>query len=96
MDAEGAYGARAYRATHSSMLLHACGMITCGESLAPGQPMECPSENVAIRRVEALSRVTGNIGAVAFKRTGYPSTGDFKPAEIIKTFGEVPDDLSEL
>ena len=66
------------------------------ESLAPGQPMECPSENVAIRRAEALSRVTGNIGAVAFKRTGYPSTGDFKPAEIIKTFGEVPDDLSEL
>ena len=31
----------------------------------------------------------------AVKRTGYPSTV-FKPAEIIKTFGEVPDDLSEL
>ncbi len=30
-------------------------------------------------------------GAVAFSRTGDPSTGYFSDAEIIRTFGTVPD-----
>ncbi len=66
------------------------------ESLAPGQPAECQSEYAAIRRAEGLSRTSGNVGAIAFKRTGDPSTGDFSDAVILKKFGDVPDDLSEL
>jgi hypothetical protein len=35
-------------------------------------------------------------GAVAFRRTGDPSTGDFSNAKVIRKFGDVPDDLSAL
>lgn len=34
--------------------------------------------------------------AVAFSRTGDPATGDFRDAQVIKKFGDVPDDLSTL
>jgi len=47
-------------------------------------------------RTEALSGKPGYVGAVAFSRTGDPATGDFGDAEIIKKFGDVPDDLSTL
>jgi hypothetical protein len=38
----------------------------------------------------------GHLGAVAFSRTGDPATGDFSDAKVIRKFGDVPDDLSEL
>jgi len=47
-------------------------------------------------RAEALSRKEGNVGAVAFSRTGDPPTGDFRDAKVIKKFGDVPEDLSTL
>jgi hypothetical protein len=47
-------------------------------------------------RAEALSRKPGVIGAVAFSRTGDPATGDFGDAQVIRKFGDVPDDLSSL
>ncbi|MET4449174.1 hypothetical protein ABIB75_007486 [Bradyrhizobium sp. GM2.2] len=47
-------------------------------------------------RAEALSRKPGILGAVAFSRTGDPSSGDFGDATVIRKFGEVPDDLSAL
>jgi hypothetical protein len=34
-----------------------------------------------------------NAGAVAFSRTGSPELGEFGDAVILKTFGDVPDDL---
>lgn len=33
---------------------------------------------------------------LAFSRTGDPATGEFRDAKVIKTFGEVPNDLSSL
>jgi hypothetical protein len=47
-------------------------------------------------RAEALSGKEGHVGAVAFRRTGDPVTGDFSDAKVIKQFGDVPDDLSSL
>jgi hypothetical protein len=47
-------------------------------------------------RAEALSRKDGHLGAVAFSRTGDPATGDFSDANVIRKFGNVPDDLSAL
>jgi hypothetical protein len=47
-------------------------------------------------RAEALSRKQGHVGAVAFSRTGDPATGVFSDAEVIRKFGDVPDDLSAL
>jgi hypothetical protein len=47
-------------------------------------------------RAEALSRREGHVGAVAFSRTGDPATGDFNDAQIIRRFGNVPDNLTDL
>jgi hypothetical protein len=40
--------------------------------------------------------MTGSIGAVAFSRTGDPMIGEFGDAKLLRTFGNVPDDLSGL
>jgi hypothetical protein len=55
---------------------------------------ECQTARAAIARAEVLARTKG--GAVAFLRTGDPQLGEFDPAEVLATFGEVPADLSEL
>jgi hypothetical protein len=47
-------------------------------------------------KAEALSRKPGHVGAVAFSRSGDPTTGDFGDAQVIRKFGSVPDDLSAL
>jgi hypothetical protein len=64
--------------------------------IAPGQAEECPNAPSAIRRAEALSRNEPNIGALAFRRSGDPNLGSYGDATILKTFGEVPDNLDEL
>ena len=65
-------------------------------SLIPGAAEECQSPTTALRRAEILSRAAGHIGAVAFSRSGDPMAGDFSDAKLLKKFGDVPDDLSEL
>ena len=42
------------------------------------------------------SRDAENAGALAFKRTGDPSMGNFGDATVLKTFGQVPENLDEL
>ena len=66
------------------------------DGIAPGEAMECPSANAAVMRAEALSRKPGHAGALAFSRSGGPATGEFGDAKVIRRFGDVPDDLSEL
>jgi hypothetical protein len=55
-----------------------------------------PNENAAIRKAEAMSRKPPNVGALAFKRTGDPSLGNYGDATVLKTYGEVPKNLDEL
>jgi hypothetical protein len=55
---------------------------------------ECLNPNAAVIRVDALSRETKALGAVAFRRTGDAVTGSFRDAETIRKFGDVPVDLS--
>jgi hypothetical protein len=43
-----------------------------------------------------MARTKGNIGAVAFSRTGDPGSGEFADAVVLKLLGAVPDDLSAL
>lgn len=64
--------------------------------MAAGEPVECFNPVAVVMRAEALSRKEGPIGAVAFSRTGDPATGDFGDAEVLKKFGNVPDDLGTL
>ena len=66
------------------------------DGVTPGEAQECQSESVAIRRAEAMSRNPAHVGAVAFKRSGDPHVGEFSDAVVLKKFGKVPDDLSEL
>ena len=62
--------------------------------LAPGQAVECPHADAAIRRAHAMSRDPVNVGAVAFSRRGDAELGEFEDAVVLKTFGQVPDDLT--
>jgi hypothetical protein len=43
-----------------------------------------------------LSHGAGNIGAVAFSRSGDPMTGEFGDATLLRKFGNVPEDLATL
>jgi hypothetical protein len=63
---------------------------------APSAGVECTSADAAIMRASALSREDGNIGAVAFSRTGDPSLGEFADAVLLRAFGEVPSAFSGL
>jgi hypothetical protein len=65
------------------------------EGIAPGQAQGCPSEAAAIRRAEAMSHTAPNVGALAFKRTGDPNVGQFNDANLLGSFGEVPENLDE-
>ena len=65
-------------------------------SPVPGAAEECQSSFAALRRAETVSRADGSIGAIAFSRTGDPSIGEFGDAHVLRSFGQVPDDLSGL
>ena len=51
--------------------------VIADDGVAPGEAMECLSANASVMRAEALSRKPRCAGAVAFSRTGDPSSGDF-------------------
>ena len=70
--------------------------VASDDGVAPGQAMECQSEGQAVSRAGAMARDPAHAGAIAFKRTGDPMMGDFSDAVVIKTFGQVPDQLDEL
>ena len=61
-----------------------------------GTAEECQSSTTALRRAEMLSRAPGHIGAIAFSRTGDPMMGEFGDAKLLRAFGHVPGDLSEM
>ena len=61
-----------------------------------GPAEECQSSSAALRRAEVLSRAAGNVGAVAFSRSGDPLIGEFGDAQVLRKFGNVPDDVSGL
>lgn len=62
---------------------------------AAGSAEECQTPTSAVRRAEAMSRMPQHIGAVAFSRTGDPMIGEFSDAQLLRSFGDVPD-LSTL
>ena len=60
--------------------------------LEQGEAREVLSPIIAERRARALARE--HAGALAFSRTGDPTTGEFQDAVILAQFGEV--DLDSL
>jgi hypothetical protein len=65
-------------------------------TIAPSEALECQDAGAAILKAEILSRIQGNVGAIAFSRTGDPDAGKFEDAVVLKRFGEVPTDLTML
>ena len=70
--------------------------VAADDGVAPGDPVECLSSQAAILRAEYLSQREGFVGALAFSRSGDLSSGTFEDAQVLKRFGDVPDDLSGL
>jgi hypothetical protein len=70
--------------------------VPADDGVAPGEPVECLSANAAIQRAEYMSRRDGIVGAIAFSRSGDPSSGTFEDAHVLGKFGDAPDDLSHL
>ena len=70
--------------------------VVADGGIAPGHPVECLSARAAILRAEYLSRREGVVGSIAFSRSGDLSSGAFEDAQVLKKFGEAPDDLSGL
>jgi hypothetical protein len=60
--------------------------------LTAGEAKEAPSAAAAERQAQSAART--HAGAVAFSRTGDPSSGEFKDALLLAKFGEV--DLGAL
>jgi hypothetical protein len=60
----------------------------------PGKAFECSNAATAILQAEFLSQAAGNVGAIAFSRTG--DVGIFEDAVVLKTFGDLPVDLTML
>jgi hypothetical protein len=60
--------------------------------LTAGEAKETPSATSAERQARLVA--LAHAGAVAFSRTGDPSTGEFQDAVILAQFGEV--DLNAL
>ena len=65
-------------------------------STVPGDAVESSNPASAVLQAEILSQAAGNVGAIAFSRTGDPDVGKFEDAVVLKTFGELPVDLTML
>ena len=59
--------------------------------LVAGEPVECQSANAA--RMMAVRMAATHAGAIAFSRTGDPSSGEFEPAKIFDRFGQTPNEV---
>lgn len=59
------------------------------QGLVAGEPFECTSPAAAIERAKGYWKTFGHAGAAAFVRLGYPVTS----TTVLRTFGNVPDDL---
>ena len=59
----------------------------------PGEAVECQSHGGAISAAQMLSKKQGNVGALAFSRTGDPEIGEFQDAVLLRSFGLVPKDF---
>ena len=66
------------------------------EGPVPGEAVECQSHGGAIAAAQTLSKKEGNVGALAFSRTGNPEIGEFQDAVLLRSFGLVPKDFEGM
>ena len=70
----------------------ALAFVRIDVGLVPSEEVECPLPGMAIRCAQAMSSNEANVGAVAFVRRG-PDLAPFGD-EVLKSFGEVPEDFN--
>jgi hypothetical protein len=70
----------------------ALAFVRINANLVPSEEVECPLPGMAIRCAQAMSSNEANVGAVAFVRRG-PDLAPFGD-EVLKSFGEVPEDFN--
>jgi hypothetical protein len=58
--------------------------------------VECPHSSAVLGRADAMYRNGQNAGAVELARIDSPDLDNFADAMILKTFGDVPDDLRSV
>jgi hypothetical protein len=49
--------------------------------------VECATAEAAVRLAEAMAHTHGYVAAIAFAGTGSPATGQYGPAEVLKSVG---------
>ena len=62
--------------------------------VVPGEAEEEPNGEAARRRAAAVATAVGDVGVIAFSRTGDPDSGNFAEGVVLATFGAV--DLTAL
>ncbi len=63
-------------------------------ALLADTPVQATDQGHASRMLERLSK--SKAGVIAFSRSGDPTTGEYNDAIILATFGELPDEASEM
>jgi hypothetical protein len=68
-----------------------------GGRVVPGEPVQAPSAAAAAAKVRSVEagRIKGAVGAVAFSRTGDPTTGEWSDMVLIAKAGVVPQEMLE-
>jgi hypothetical protein len=61
-------------------------------AIAAGEPINCPSPAAAIERAQALWKVFGRAGSVAFSRTTDFEIGKFDDKDVLRRFGQMTDE----
>jgi len=60
--------------------------------IAAGEPIDCPNPAAAIERAQALWKVFGHAGSVAFSRTTDFEVGKFNDKHLLRRFEQVTDE----
>lgn len=58
-------------------------------TVVPGEAKDAPNGDAARRRAASAATAAGNVGALAFSRTGDPDHGEFAEGVVLASYGEV-------
>ena len=61
-------------------------------AVVAGEPIECSSPAAAIQHAQELWKTFGHAGAIAFSRTSDFEIGKFDAKQVLRRFGQVPND----
>lgn len=62
-------------------------------AIIAGEPINCANPVVAIARAQALWKVFGHVGSVAYSRTTDFEIGKFNDKHVLRRFGQVTDEF---